>query len=181
MMKSTKMTVTPEGKTRFFKTKCWHICHKLWDNQVKVEDHDHRTGAFRGAAHVKCSINCEQVSASCFHYLKGYDCHLITGEAYKLKQAIQKYKDQEQIEGDEQDTDISAAPLNYEMFISFNIGGAKFIDSFQFMGSSLDNSTGNLYDQEDKYKHFNCITRGIPDNYELVCQTCFCLYEWVGG
>ena len=49
---------------------------------------------------------------------------------------------------------IKAIPNSYEKFMSFTIGDLKFIDSFQFMASSLEKLTENLYDPEDKYKHY---------------------------
>ena len=36
--------------------------------------------------------------------------------------------------------------------MSFNIGNLKFIDSLQFMASSLEKLVDNLYDKDDKYK-----------------------------
>ena len=48
----------------------------------------------------------------------------------------------------DEEINFSAIPLNYEKFVSFNIGDLRF-DSFQFMGSSLDKLTGNLYDKQD--------------------------------
>jgi hypothetical protein len=39
--------------------------------------------------------------------------------------------------------------------MSFNIGNLKFIDSLQFMASSLGTLVENLYDKEDKYKNFS--------------------------
>ena len=39
--------------------------------------------------------------------------------------------------------------------MSFNIGSLKFIDSLQFMASSLDTLVKNLYDKKDKYKNFH--------------------------
>ena len=55
----------------------------------------------------------------------------------------------------EYDTNISCIPSSYEKFISFNIGELKFIDSFQFMASSLEKLVDNLYESDDKYKNFN--------------------------
>ena len=40
-------------------------------------------------------------------------------------------------------------------FMSFKMGTLKFIDSFQFMGSSLEKLVENLYDKDDTYKNFN--------------------------
>ena len=129
--------------------------------------------------------------------MEGYDSHLIIREAYTIAEHIKDYKSKEFVakylgvsldEIPREDFDdlsekikLSAVPLNYEKFISFNICDLRFIDSFQFMGSSLDKLTGNLYDKEDKYKNFNFIRREIPENYELVCQKGFYPYEWVDG
>ena len=35
--------------------------------------------------------------------------------------------------------------------MSFDIGSLEFIDSFQFMASSLDTLVKKIYDKEDKY------------------------------
>ena len=37
-----------------------YLCNKAFGKDhglLKVRDHDHRTGAYRGAAHQKCNIN----------------------------------------------------------------------------------------------------------------------------
>ena len=50
---------------------------------------------------------------------------------------------------------IDAIPNSYEKFMSFNIGSnLKFIDSVQFMASSLEKLVDNLFDSNDKYKNF---------------------------
>ena len=59
---------------------------------------------------------------------------------------------------------ISGIPCSYEKFMSFKIGNVKFIDSFQFMASSLDKLVENLYDKEDKYKNFTFMKRFYGDN-----------------
>ncbi|MFM7984892.1 MAG: hypothetical protein ACKPKO_36785, partial [Candidatus Fonsibacter sp.] len=38
---------------------------------------------------------------------------------------------------------IDAIPNSYEKFMSISIGDLKFIDSFQFMASSLEKLSGN--------------------------------------
>ena len=48
---------------------------------------------------------------------------------------------------------ISCIPTNTEKYISFSIGGATFIDSFQFMASSLDNLSQNLTSYPEVEKH----------------------------
>ena len=63
--------------------------------------------------------------------------------------------------------------------MSFTIGDLKFIDSFQFMASSLEKLAVNLYDEEDKYKNFNFMKEIFPDHYDILCQKGYYPYEWV--
>ena len=64
-----------------------YICDEIFDEQTcscrKVRDHDHRAGAYRGAAHIKCSINyySSRHLPSSFHNLSGYGSHHIIKEA----------------------------------------------------------------------------------------------------
>ena len=67
-----------------------------------------------------------------FTNLRGYDSHLIFKEAYK------------HIKGD-----ISFIPNSNEKFMSFRIGELKFIDSVQFMASSLEDLL-KIYDKNNK-------------------------------
>ena len=104
-----------------------HICNKeiyRGTDNYRVRDHDHRTGKYRGPAHLKCNINYytnRYLPVVC-HNLRGYDSHLIIDQIYSL------YPNQ----------DIQAIPCSYEKFMSFKIGELKFIDSFQFMASSIE-------------------------------------------
>ena len=61
-----------------------------------------------------------------FHNLKTYDAHLIMS-AVKQRHG-----------------DITVIPTNTEKYISFSIGGLRFIDSFQFLFSSLEKLAKNL-------------------------------------
>ena len=102
---------------------CW-ICKKLIDNDdKKVRDHCHITGKFRGAAHWDCNINFQLTKKIpvMFHNLKGCDSHLIFSELNKF------------------DVKISVIPNGLEKYMAFFLGkNLVFIDSMQFMNSSLD-------------------------------------------
>ena len=76
-------------------------------------------------------------------------------------------------------TNISAIPNSYEKFMSINIGNVKFIDSMQFMKSSLEKLTENLYDKAAKYKNFKHMQKYYADKLELLCQKGYYPYEWV--
>ena len=99
-------------------------CNKLFDiGDNKVRNHDHITGKHRGSAHWSCNINVKLTKnvPVIFHNLKGCDSHLI-------KQEIGKF--------DVKVRDIQMVLGKYMDFtINKNLG---FIDSMQFMKSSLD-------------------------------------------
>ena len=122
---------------------CW-ICKKLIDNEdEKVRDHCHITGKFRGAAHWDCNINF-QLSKKVpviFHNLKAYDSHLIFSELHKFN------------------LKVDVIPNGLEKYMAFFLSrNLAFIDSMEFMNSSLDKLAKNLVDQVFKYlvKEFNC-------------------------
>ena len=102
---------------------CW-ICKKLIDNdEEKVRDHCHVTGKFRGAAHWDCNINFQLTKKVpvIFHNLRRYDSHLIFNELDKF------------------DVKISVTPNGLEKYMAFFLNtNLVFIDSVQFMNSSLD-------------------------------------------
>ena len=66
------------------------------------------------------------------HNLKGYDSHLVIEQIYQL------YPNR----------NIRSIPKNYEKFMSFKIGELKFIDSSQFMSSSIEKLTEHSYENE---------------------------------
>ena len=115
---------------------CW-ICKKLIDNDdEKVRDHCHITGKFRGAAHWDCNINFQLTKKVpvIFHNLKGYDSHLIFSELNKF------------------DVKINVIPNGLEKYMAFFLGSnLVFIDSMQFMSSSLDKLVKDLSDEDSKY------------------------------
>ena len=115
---------------------CW-ICKKLIDNDdEKVRDHCHITGKFRGAVHWCCNINFQLTKKILviFHNLRGYDSHLIFSELNKFN------------------VKISVIPNGLEKYMAFFLGkNLVFIDSMQFMNSSLDKLVKNLSDRDFKY------------------------------
>ena len=115
---------------------CW-ICKKLIDNdEEKVRDHCHLTGNFRGAAHGSYNINIQLTKKVpvIFHNLGGYDSHLIFNELDKF------------------DVKISVIPNGLEKYMAFFLNkNLVFIDSMQFMNSSLDKLVKNLSDEDFKY------------------------------
>ena len=62
-----------------FATKCWIYDNVYVDNDVKIGDHCHITGKYRGSSHRDCTINVKlnhKISVV-FHNLKYYESYLI--------------------------------------------------------------------------------------------------------
>ena len=106
-------------------TKCWICEQEITEKNPKVRDHCHFTGKYRGAAHKSCNLKLKIKSGKTkipvvFHNLKGYNSHLIMQKIHKAK------------------GNITCIPNNTEKYISFSVAQLKFLDSFQFMSSSLE-------------------------------------------
>ena len=115
---------------------CW-ICNKLFDvSDNKVRDYCHVTGKYRGAAHWSCNVNSKMTKKVpvIFHNLEGYDSHLIFKELSKFN------------------VKISVILNGLEKYMALTINRSiVFIDSMQFMKSSLDSLVKNLMDKDFKY------------------------------
>ncbi len=122
-------------------TKC-HFCNKEFNNNggetsmskanyIKVRDHDHITGKFRGAAHQSCNL---KVKTSLkipifFHNGSGFDFKHFIRKLYKI------------------DKDIKILSQTEEKYISIKvkIEGSKiqfeFKDSYKFLLKSIENAS----------------------------------------
>ena len=127
------MVITPKQEWKFQKaTKC-HICGEHVEGEDKVRDHCYFTGLYRGAAHNKSNLNHKLTwkIPVVFHNLRGYDSHLIMQEIWKFG------------------LEVNVIPNNMEKYMSFSLGkNLVFIDSIQFMASSLESLAGNLSKEE---------------------------------
>ena len=120
---------------------CW-----IWDKvyvhcDVKVRDHCHITAKCRGSAHRDYNINnkLNHKIPIVFHNIKNHDSQLIMQEISKFN-----FK-------------INAIPNELEKCLSFNINNKLiFIDSFQFLTSSLDSLVKN---------DFKCLTKKSDSNF----------------
>ena len=88
--KSYNLTLQEE-KDFQSETKC-HICEqnlfidKKTGKILKVRDHCHFTGKYRGAAHNECNLKCRKplILPVIFHNLQGYDSHLFINNLQKF-------------------------------------------------------------------------------------------------
>ena len=143
-----KPLVMTEVYEQHFKTMdgC-HICgEKYTDKDVRVRDHCHITGKFRGSAHQECDLKLRIKPENLkipviFHDLRGYDSHFIMQQIGEIAKK-HGYKNKK---GEKQDLNINAIPNNMEKYMAFMLGNyLTFIDSFQFVSSCLDKLASNL-------------------------------------
>ncbi|XP_060526283.1 uncharacterized protein LOC132701951 [Cylas formicarius] len=130
-----------EGSITFSQvsTHC-HICEEPFSpKDVIVCVHDHFTGKFRNFAHQACNLNFRKllIVPVVFQNLSGYNAHFI------LRALGNKGS-------------LSLVPVNKEKYISFTYYEPvyklkfRFIDSFRFLGASLDNLV-NSVDKNELY------------------------------
>lgn len=143
---SKEMTpLNSEEQSSFNSAAVCYICKKKFcSSDYKVYDHDHFTGKYRGPAHNSCNLNNRKCNfiPIIFHNLSGYDCHLFIKELASVCGRI------------------NLIPKNKEKFISFTkffpidmqkSAQLKFIDSFNFLSSSLDHLAQTLNPEDLKH------------------------------
>ena len=124
--------LSAEQRTEFDSATTCHICRRVFmESDRRVRDHDHITGAYRGAAHASCNLNyrlhVSKTKITVFiHNLRNYDAHLILSAAKP------------------EHGPITVIPNNTERYIWYQIGDIIFKHSCQFMPSSLSTLTSNL-------------------------------------
>ena len=141
-------------------TKCWIYDNDYIDGDVKVKDHCHITGKYRASGHRSCNINVKlnHKILVVFHNLKNYYSHLIMSELGKFN------------------LKTNVVPNVLENYMSYSINNKlSFIDSFQFLSSSLDSLVKNLV--KDDFKQ---LSPEFDNNVlNLVKQKGFYLYEYM--
>ncbi|PFX30449.1 hypothetical protein AWC38_SpisGene4800 [Stylophora pistillata] len=147
--KPLKMT---KGDEEQFKNavKC-HIWEKEYtEKDIRVRDHCNVTGSYRGSTHQACNLNFQITDKIpvIFHNLRGYDSHFVMqeiGEIVKNNKYTNKKEEECQM-------NINTIPNNLEKYMAFMLGDhPTFIDSFQFISSSLDKLVNNLPKEAFKY------------------------------
>ena len=172
-----KMVLTDEDEKNYNDAKVCHICEEELEDD-KVKDHCHLTGKYRGAVHDDCNkkYRVPKFIPIVFHNLAGYDCHLFIK---KLASSIPG--------------ELKCIPSNEEKYISFSkeikVGEfidkkgktrevkreLRFIDSFKFMGSSLDSLSKNL--TKDQFKNIKSYYSN--KQLDLLIRKGVYPYDWV--
>ena len=149
------MKITKAELDKFYQTDVCHICEKAIDSSddVKVKDHCHLTGEYRGAAHQECNLKYKEPSfiPVVFHNLSGYDAHLFikklgmsSGEINCIANTEEKYISFTKKILVETVVVASAEAKckdSKEKEIYLN---NRFIDSFKFMSCGIDSLVKNL-------------------------------------
>ena len=145
------LRMTKDNEKEFQKADKCHICDKKYnETDVRVRDHCHITGQYRGSAHQDCNLNFQITDKIpvIFHNLRGYDSHFIMQE---IGEIVKKHTYTNK-KGEKCQMNINAIPNNMEKYMAFMLGNhLTFIDSFQFMSSSLDKLVSNLPKESLKY------------------------------
>lgn len=139
--------------------KC-HICGVYYnENDVPVRDHCHLSGRYRDSAHSNCNLNYKESRSIpvIFHNLSHYDSHFLMIELASSFTG-----------------NISIIPINNQNYISFTKTVSdtsssdyltaiklRFIDSFRFMTSSLDELSSFLPSEKKKILHSECQKSGM--------------------
>lgn len=140
LLNPQRMIMTTEDTRKFQNAKECYLCRKAFHNQeLKVRDHDHVTGKFRGAAHQVCNLllRRQYKIPVFFHNFRGYDGHLLVAalgsDAQKAKAAGEKVRS------------LRVIGQGMEKYLTLSYGDHIIIkDSLQFMAESLDNLAASL-------------------------------------
>lgn len=147
-----------------------YLCSNLLVGD-KVRDHCHFTGKYRGAVHSYCNLKFQlpKFIPVFFHNLAGYDCHLFIRELSMSPGSIK------------------VIPKNKENYISFTkfvslpddqFVALRFVDSFKFLGTSLEQLAKNL--EPDDFLH---LRQYCQDNeqFNLLCRKGVYPYEYMSS
>ena len=129
--------------------------------KIKLRNHCHITGIFRGPAHKECNskLRIPRKLAIIFHNLESYDGHIIFKELNNFD-----------------NIDIQVIPKSSEKYMSIIINrNIIFLDSLQFHKASLDTLAGNLQDSDIKH----LLSEFPPDKLDLLRKKDAYPYEWV--
>ena len=149
------LKITKVELDEFNQVSVCHICEEnICDGDVKVKDHCHLTGAYRGAAHQECNLKYKEPSfiPVVFHNLSGYDAHLFikelgvsSGDINCIANTEEKYISftkkilVDTVSEPVEKKDGKKETKEREVYLN-----NRFIDNFKFMSCGLDSLVKNL-------------------------------------
>jgi len=145
-------------------TTCGNCNNPFTHQNYKIRHHDHTTGQFLFAACNNCNLQlkpkrCKTTNSYflpiIFHNLKNYDSHFVI-KHFQKQSTLRKKGHKVTYD------DVKIIPLNGEQFIQFQIGNLKFLDSFQFLSTSLENLVSLLL--KSGKQNFPHTTKYLGDN-----------------
>ena len=151
--------------------KCY-LCRRLFDSdRIKIIEHDHLTGEYRGAACEACNKKCRMDSLPInvfFHNGKGYDFHTLMVPLAKKATF--------------DDAKLSCIALNTEKSLAVMYGKKiQFKDSIQFMSASLEKVIESQRDSGLDFPitraHFTKLGHS-PEDIDLILRKGLFPYEW---
>lgn len=149
------LILTDEDEKQFIQLKnVIFVVNHSQKKYIRIRDHCHITGKYKGSAHQDCNINhlslmvAEIKITVIFHNLRGYDSQFIMQEIGEIAKR-HTYKNNK---GEDKQMDINVIPNNIEKSMNFTLSRyLVFLDSFQFMSSSLDKLANHLPQEAFKY------------------------------
>ena len=136
---------TDDSRRHRAATTCQNCNEPFTHENFKTRHHSHVTGDYIAAICRNCNLQLKPKRCKTtfndkpayflpiiFHNLKNYDSHFVIKhfqKQYTLRQKGHKVTYD----------DVKIIPLNGERFLQFQIGNLKFLDSFQFLSTSLEN------------------------------------------
>jgi len=143
-----------------------HNCKCIFSHHnFKVRHHCHLTGCYLFPSCNNCNLQLKPKKGKDDKYFLPVILH--SGSRYDNHYIIKHFAKQYTEKTNEKDTkttydDIKIIPLNAEQFLQFQIGNIKFLDSFQFLSSSLENLVSLLF--KGGKQNFHNTTRYLGDN-----------------
>lgn len=176
-----EMDTSIQDEFLFFLADECHICGEKYKKDDKpVRDHCHLTGAYRGSAHNHCNLKF-QVSRTIpivFHNLSHYDSHFLMrklGGVFEGNISVIPMNDQNYISFTK--TVVDSRFDDYKKFIKL-----RFIDSFRFMASSLDQLSKLIPSEKKVVLHRECAKRGMSaEQMSLLEQKGIFCYDYVSS
>src|SRR5262249_49803221 len=160
--------LTPDQQRHHSQAITCEACdRKFTAKNHKTAHHDHLTGSYIAPICRGCNLNLKyrKYGDSFFipviiHNLRGYDSHLI------LKAMPEEFTPEE----------IRVIANNTERYMAFQVRNLRFLDSLQFLNTSLDALTKDL--QPDQFHHTR---HHFPHNFDLVTRKGVFPYEYMDG